>query len=532
MHAPLTPSFGRIALFITGALGLLILLAAPPPAAAQGTTGTSVCSVKLLGNILGTTGSTLGPVTSAGGGGLPVYDVGANLKLGFIAGQQFNQTAIQSNNTQTDFASCVVRSISRALIQQMTVSIVNWINSGFNGEPSFVRNYEQFFTQVADNAVGNFLQGSDLAFLCSPFKTQVKIAIAQSYAKRTAPQCSLLKVVNNIDSFVNSFSQGGWQGLLSFTTVPTNNPYGAYSDAQSRLLNTVSQNQATRGLDLSLGRGFLSFREETNCIIVGTPPSASLNKSVTPVGVNNGAQQYKVCDVVNSTPGSTIANQLDTTLGTNFRQLELAQSFDQILSALVNQLMVRTLQGGLSNLSSSQGFGGNPNDLAGSASSFTEGLGQNIAAAQQIRSILGENLADIEAAQLTVDELYDCWIGHVGTSTLTAEQRAQAAQNASSTLAVYQNLERSRTQYTEGKTRLDAAVARLEEYQARALSTRTLEELQRVVQEYSANLNSFPNSNAVLQAQQNRVELTADLSTLRSNTATKLDEGDAFPPTT
>ena len=29
-----------------------------------------------------------------------------------------------------------------------------------------------------------------------------------------------------------NFSQGGWPGLLSFTTVPTNNPYGAFAYAQ------------------------------------------------------------------------------------------------------------------------------------------------------------------------------------------------------------------------------------------------------------------------------------------------------------
>ena len=57
---------------------------------------------------------------------------------------------------------CMARTVAKVAIQQMTVSIVNWINSGFNGKPSFVQNYQQFFNNVADQAAGEFIRGSSL----------------------------------------------------------------------------------------------------------------------------------------------------------------------------------------------------------------------------------------------------------------------------------------------------------------------------------------------------------------------------------
>jgi hypothetical protein len=86
------------------------------------------------------------------------------------------------------YLDCLVKSIAQAAVDQITRSVVNWINSGFNGQPSFVQNFNQYFANVADQAAGEFIKGSALSFLCSPFASQIKIAIAQSYANRnTAP---------------------------------------------------------------------------------------------------------------------------------------------------------------------------------------------------------------------------------------------------------------------------------------------------------------------------------------------------------
>jgi len=49
---------------------------------------------------------------------------------------------------------------AKGMLQSMTDSTVNWINSGFQGSPAFVQNPEQFFQKIGDNVAGNFIAGS------------------------------------------------------------------------------------------------------------------------------------------------------------------------------------------------------------------------------------------------------------------------------------------------------------------------------------------------------------------------------------
>ena len=532
---------------LAGILGLLLGASAAfaegtplninTPGITSGVAGAGACSVKLLGTIIGAGSAVTGGIIGAGAvaapPGLAVADYGVRAGIIGILPNQTAQTAIQANNTNTDFMSCIARSLARAALQQMTVSVVNWINSGFKGSPSFVTNYQQFFTQIADNAVGNFLAGSDLAFLCSPFKLQVKIAVAQAYARRGGgQQCSISKVVTNLEGFMKNFNQGGWQGLLSFTTTPTNNPYGAFADAQVKLGNSISSIQGQKGLDLQLGRGFLSFEEEKNCMTMAVPPPQTPNVSIKAVGINNGVQQYRVCTVVVSTPGSTIANQLDATLQTNFRQLELAQSFDQIINALISQLLVKTLYGGLSNVSNQQGFNNNPNDLAGAASSFAQNLDDIRAAAVQHLDIVEDDVADITAAQVKVDELGSCWGAHATSTALTSAERSTARLNASSTASVDDNLERARVHFNSRVTSIATQIATLDDYKDRALSTLNVEQFQKLVQEFMmvSSRSGFVGPASLPAVEQERDRLSSELASLNADTAAKLNKCHDFPP--
>src|SRR6185437_15716860 len=203
---------------------------------ASGLIGAASCALQA-------SGQTIGQLIGAGSAAtaatvvvpaVPVKDLATNAGVGA-------QVANQTVKNQISFAGCITNVLAKAALQQITASVVNWINSGFNGQPSFITNYQQFFTNVADLAAGQFIQGAGLSFLCSPFKLQIKIAIAQSYANRGSQSCSLTSVIRNIDSFMSgNFSQGGWPGLISLTSIPTNNPYGAYAYGQIGLATAQS----------------------------------------------------------------------------------------------------------------------------------------------------------------------------------------------------------------------------------------------------------------------------------------------------
>lgn len=196
---------------------------AAPAAAAGVTAGAAVTAAAIPNAILA----------------VPVSDAPGNIGIAAIAGTAAVDSYLHVNDTATDFWSCLTRSWAKVVLQQITQSIVNWINSGFNGQPSFMRNQEAFFANVSDQVAGQFIAGSGLAFLCSPFSLQIKIAIAQAYASRNqAPACTLTQTIRNVQGFMRgNFAAGGWPGLLSVVTIPTNNPYGAFAYGQIALTN-------------------------------------------------------------------------------------------------------------------------------------------------------------------------------------------------------------------------------------------------------------------------------------------------------
>ena len=74
----------------------------------------------------------------------------------------------------------ILIAIVKAAISAIVNSTVTWINNGFDGNPAFVTNPGQYFTNVADTVAGEFIVGSDLSFLCSPFQTKIRIALQRS----------------------------------------------------------------------------------------------------------------------------------------------------------------------------------------------------------------------------------------------------------------------------------------------------------------------------------------------------------------
>ena len=70
--------------------------------------------------------------------------------------------------------------LAHVALQQLTGSVVNWINSGFQGSPSFVSDPEDFFLQLNDQVTGAFIGNNGILAqaLCSPFSTNIRLALA------------------------------------------------------------------------------------------------------------------------------------------------------------------------------------------------------------------------------------------------------------------------------------------------------------------------------------------------------------------
>ncbi len=417
---------------------------------------------------------------------------------GFVLTYDFNVYSKQAAKGAfgEGLADCLARTIGKAVIQQMTNSIVNWINSGFNGKPAFVTNFERFFSNVGDQAAGEFIRGSALSFLCSPFKLQIKVAIAQSYARRNAAaSCTLTGAIKNINSFMNgNFSQGGWGGLIQFTTVPTNNPYGAYAYAQAGLAGAQQNAINSANRNVTPG-GFISLQKCTNDPYTGA----------------------KDCKVV--TPGAVIEDSLKETLKQPFLANQLAQSFDQIVSALLNQLVTKTLYNGLSSLSGTNGYAANyltPEQQKAQADAQTllVDMQSRSQLAQQYGSVMQGSIGDIQNTQQQLQSLVNCWLGKEKTAQASTTEMA---------LHSYDPLIDS---YNQKITHANAAIAALQDFQTQIINITSPQDVATVRAAYDRAIASgtLIAPVDVTNAQQDRTGLQEALQTRNQTTQNELDQ--------
>jgi hypothetical protein len=232
-------------------------------------------------------------------------------------------------------AYCIVN----AMIIYIANSTIQWIKSGFNGNPAFLDHPDQFFKQLADEETSSFLQ--NLAYditgvnVCNVFRASMVSAMIGQYNQQHALQtgygagrginngflgCSFDQNPNQLNSFVkgNFIQGGGWNSWYNVTQNPKNNPYDTLFNTQARMNNQVLTAQASQQQQLGWSNGFLSFKQ-----------------------CDTKNQDPKTCKIV--TPGNVIQNQLNTSLNLGKDRLVLADKFDQVVTALVNQLITTAL---------------------------------------------------------------------------------------------------------------------------------------------------------------------------------------------
>lgn len=229
--------------------------------------------------------------------------------------------------------------IANMAIQKLTAQTVNWINSGFNGNPAYVTDPGKFFLGLGDTTAAQFLSSDPtLNSLCTPFRAQVRLALVKNYLSETNGinySCSLGTLENNYKAFVQNFDQGGWNGWFSVTQNTQNNPYGEYLDAKNSLSAQIGTQTAQANAELDWGKGFLSYKKcnqsDPSYVAARTVGGVSIPESCSP-----SAEQIV-------TPGSVIQDQLDRALGSGGERLNVVNSINEIVSSLMTELVNKAL---------------------------------------------------------------------------------------------------------------------------------------------------------------------------------------------
>lgn len=328
--------------------------------------------------------------------GAPVFDAANLIENAF--------TAIKSSAqvTKDYILDTLVWEVGNLAIQSMTKSIVNWINSGFQGSPAFVTDLNQNLRGVQDAVARRFfdsLANQDIAQ--TPGQDRVLDAVRLAYYLRTSPESFYTRYPNTLsqvspdpESFLaGDFNQGGWNAWFETVMNPQNNPFGA-NDLLNRELDAVVSNATNNRMqELSWNRGFLSWRGECQQYAPGDPSGqpppidSALDGAPTSLSSEDNCVTYDI-----RTPGSVIMEQLNDRLGDNVNRLVSADEFNEIVGALLNQLVLQVLGGG----EGGGGLSGLSQPTSGGGSSFIDRSTRPTAG-----SNIGNTFATTVARQLT-----------------------------------------------------------------------------------------------------------------------------------
>jgi hypothetical protein len=276
--------------------------------------------------------------------------------------------AIQQSTNSLNVNSTCIQSIGRLIIkmllQKLTVSTINWINSGFDGGPAFVQDPGKFFNDIAKNEVLQmgveindpalfpfgkaWLQNTAAAFN-SKFQDNAKYSL-DKLIQDTTPQYSA-------ETFQQDFSQGGWNAWTAMTESPANNPLGfkllADNELQKRLAGTTQSTAQNVRDALQAANGFIGDLRCVDASGNNTNITQQQKKDALTAGkqdpciVAGGSWKYV-------TPGSLIAAKATQVIGYDnnayLNVTDLNDAVAAITDALLSQFSSNIMTNGFANV--------------------------------------------------------------------------------------------------------------------------------------------------------------------------------------
>lgn len=285
--------------------------------------------------------------------------VNTNLKevLGDTEAINANSSCIQS----------IGRLIAKMLLQKLTKSTVDWINSGFDGSPSFIQDPKKFFKNIADTEILQFgIEIQDSPFGKEWLRNQA-LAYKTKFADNARYSLDELIQQTNPDysaaTFQTDFSMGGWDAWTAMTQVPANNPLGAKlmfdNEIQKRLAGTSQSTAQQVHEALSQANGFLG---DQRCISPGT---GQINYDVTYSEYQEGLKQTPPIELCSGfkyvTPGKMISDAATNAMGYPNNAIlniqDLNDAVAAVLDATLNQFSSDLYAKGFANINT-QGMDG------------------------------------------------------------------------------------------------------------------------------------------------------------------------------
>lgn len=283
----------------------------------------------------------------------------------------------------TECFNGIAVTLARNQLTAMTRYTMNWVNSGFNGNPMYVRDITSFTSALERNVLETGIDILTSDARAYPYGSAFSRSAINSYKSRsgglgngatnfldsltsnlsnfvTDPRSyyseTALEKANRVNNtFANDFSTGGWDAWLALTQIDQNNPLGFAMQTSQYLADQMTLQTQNIKDELYINNGFLSqkrcvkwqqFDSDGNPVVTdGIVFAFSKDKREA---FPDKCVEYEVV-----TPGSLIKDKVSTYINSPERQLELADTINESLNALFAALIAKFQNQGLSSLSSS-----------------------------------------------------------------------------------------------------------------------------------------------------------------------------------
>ena len=265
---------------------------------------------------------------------------------------QLVANATESLNLKEMTLDGIAWNLGKEMINQLSADVLDWANSGFNGEPAFITNYEEYFTNIANRSFAEFVDPGVPRLMCAHVNLSVRTAVARNYGVVTGlnepgsaldpdtgeRQCLFeIAVEGEIDSFVEgNFSDGSWDAWVEIVLSSEADPIKSYHNARAATYNRIRDAQRIGEIEAIASGGYRSQK-------VCTPVTDPLSKV------------KERCEIV--LPGSTV----EKTVGFQVAEVPTlslleVDEFNELLSGFMTNLTSQALTsfGGLLS------FGDNP----------------------------------------------------------------------------------------------------------------------------------------------------------------------------
>ena len=327
------------------------------------------------------------------------------------------KTATTSDNKNLTCLNSIGKAVVKMLVDQMTVGIVNWIQTGDFGDPLFLTDSSKFFKDYAKNEILGF--GQEISDVTKyPFAKNFMLGVANSFNNKFQDnaQYSLDKVLAQQSlqigvptispkDFFGDFSQGGWDAWDALTQNPANNPLGfqliASNEMQKRLIGTDKSAAELINDQINSSGGFLDVK------VCDDPRGVTKEEDLAARSGSANTNMYSVGNIKNDsgyqgtarickswktvTPGYAVADQLTKSMSNSQNALLSADTLNDAISAILDAALAKMSREltdsatGLANMSTDVGpsYDTNGYEDSGLATEQTDQIDQDFSSYQR-----------------------------------------------------------------------------------------------------------------------------------------------------